>query len=1085
MSNITASQSDRKRTNSIIPSEFMNDTSSGGMERAALATVFGVKEYTESKIFWNAGQEQDEETTGFKPVQRSASKRNSKSYNSVSANDKQSPQHYVLPSIPAVSEFGDLWQDAPLPQVERHFSAKIHDPFQVPAPQDLSDYPVSLFDDIKGDASCIIIWGTDPKQPQSQDASSKKKTRWSAQHLIPDGLKLPIRLKSHTKSQSLSSVSDMAVEPTQVIEAATIEKLVEKLTVSLDYSFMTDFFLIFRVFMTPIQLCKFLILRFRWAVENNDEERRIVRIRTFVVLRHWLQNYFLHDFVPSRQLRVTLTSFLNVMPFHPIIKQSQQDQNIIKILKRVVQRLKKIYYQSSQSARVQVIEPPPPTSEQEKVREMVNYKLSQSALRQKTLTLVDRINVDARHGNNTALRDKTSAPIVVIGNFPKATSQSFIEVARQRNRGLSVSSSRKSASTLPTNINQHRNSFPSDSGMREWSSISANNLDTEKRLEEEEDAHYPNEPDDDFCDTSVVSHNSFESFVSPGTSEASEDDQSHVSFITSDAEDKNSMTKEVVGDELTHKLEEVRRQQEEEEEMSRRKFFSIQDKNEPSSIEPDTLGNGVRTRSFYSAQLAIPSNISTPDNEYAQCPPADSNSLTELASPMMRKQVFSPPISSDFKHQRMSKTYDHTQNDRKTKPLPRLASADLLTPSRARDLKMQSPNSTLDRNQKVEMWRQGICQSASEKELKMSANTEEANTPKSRVKEMDLSPSISRPDMIQRPMSGLDHSVIIYYPTDVLAQQFCTIEKDVLLDISWEELVDCRWTKMASNHFYQPDMLGKDQLALLLPEQLQQGIFSRTKRKMQQDKKSQSVERGIERAINRFNAVCQWVSFEIVKTRNREMRARVIEKFIRLAKKCTLYCNFATLLQILLGLQSASVSRLEKTWALVHKREMKTLQELSNFTSPTKNWKNLRDEMNDVAEKYGMAPTEIQVEVGSHSNAHKNRSKKSVVIKLPFGGCIPFLGIYLSDLVFNAELPPYLANKSGKGAPVVMSQSLVHFRKHRVTAAVIKRVLVFQSLAQRYPFGNVMDEELVNMCHDVPAPDLDQILRLSCEIEPK
>jgi hypothetical protein len=167
---------------------------------------------------------------------------------------------------------------------------------------------------------------------------------------------------------------------------------------------------------------------------------------------------------------------------------------------------------------------------------------------------------------------------------------------------------------------------------------------------------------------------------------------------------------------------------------------------------------------------------------------------------------------------------------------------------------------------------------------------------------------------------------------------------------------------------------------------------------------------------------------------------------------------------------------------------MKTLQELSNFTSPIKNWKNLRDEMNDVAEKYGMAPTEVQVEMGSHSNVHKNRSKKSVVIKLPFGGCIPFLGIYLSDLVFNAELPPYLANTSqreGSMEAAVMSQSLVHFRKHRVTAAVIKRVLVFQSLAQRYPFEPIVNEELTNMCHDVQSPDLDQILRLSCEIEPK
>jgi hypothetical protein len=250
MSNIATAQTDRKRTNSIIPSEFMKDTSSGGMERAALATVFGVKEYTESKIFWNAGQEQEEDATGFKPVQRSVSKRNSRiamsssSYNSLLVSDKQSPQNYVLPSIPAVSEFGDIWPDAPkVRQDERHFSTKIqvdsNDPFQVPPPQDLSEYPTSLFDYIKEDTSCIIIWGADPKQqtipssaPEGHD-TFKKMHRWSAQHLMTDIFKIPIKLKSHSKSQSLSSVNDMTQQVTQVIEAATIEKLIEKLTISL------------------------------------------------------------------------------------------------------------------------------------------------------------------------------------------------------------------------------------------------------------------------------------------------------------------------------------------------------------------------------------------------------------------------------------------------------------------------------------------------------------------------------------------------------------------------------------------------------------------------------------------------------------------------------------------------------------------------------------------------------------------------------------------------------------------------------------------------------------------------------------
>ncbi|RUP20115.1 hypothetical protein BC936DRAFT_139269 [Jimgerdemannia flammicorona] len=41
---------------------------------------------------------------------------------------------------------------------------------------------------------------------------------------------------------------------------------------------MTDFFLTYRTFISPVQLCKLLTLRFRWALENDDEDRRVVRI---------------------------------------------------------------------------------------------------------------------------------------------------------------------------------------------------------------------------------------------------------------------------------------------------------------------------------------------------------------------------------------------------------------------------------------------------------------------------------------------------------------------------------------------------------------------------------------------------------------------------------------------------------------------------------------------------------------------------------------------------------------------------------------------------------------------------------------
>ncbi|CAG8455039.1 702_t:CDS:10, partial [Diversispora eburnea] len=130
----------------------------------------------------------------------------------------------------------------------------------------------------------------------------------------------------------------------RVIMAATIEKLIEKLTSEIDYTFLTDFFLTYRNFISPIQLCNLLILRFDWAFENEEEDRRIARVRIFVAIRHWLLNYFSYDFVPCRELRSTLTNHLNNLHSRQSIKDSPRDRRIVQGLKRVVKRLKRIYF---------------------------------------------------------------------------------------------------------------------------------------------------------------------------------------------------------------------------------------------------------------------------------------------------------------------------------------------------------------------------------------------------------------------------------------------------------------------------------------------------------------------------------------------------------------------------------------------------------------------------------------------------------------------------------------------------------------------------------------------------------------------
>lgn len=111
-----------------------------------------------------------------------------------------------------------------------------------------------------------------------------------------------------------------------------------------DYTFLTDFFLIYRLFITPMALLKLIIVRFHWALVDDSPQRQIVRIRTFVTLRHWLLNYFEFDFMRSKDLRQTLGLYLRSLTKHPRVTNSMREQRIVKELRRYVQSLKTIHY---------------------------------------------------------------------------------------------------------------------------------------------------------------------------------------------------------------------------------------------------------------------------------------------------------------------------------------------------------------------------------------------------------------------------------------------------------------------------------------------------------------------------------------------------------------------------------------------------------------------------------------------------------------------------------------------------------------------------------------------------------------------
>jgi hypothetical protein len=97
------------------------------------------------------------------------------------------------------------------------------------------------------------------------------------------------------------------------IKAATPARLVAEITspTFVDYDLLSDFFLTFRSYLETTDLLSLLIARLKWALAREDGTGMVVRVRSFVAIRHWILNYFLDDYVVDYDLRISFCDLLN------------------------------------------------------------------------------------------------------------------------------------------------------------------------------------------------------------------------------------------------------------------------------------------------------------------------------------------------------------------------------------------------------------------------------------------------------------------------------------------------------------------------------------------------------------------------------------------------------------------------------------------------------------------------------------------------------------------------------------------------------------------------------------------------------
>lgn len=207
--------------------------------------------------------------------------------------------------------------------------------------------------------------------------------------------------------------------------------------------------------------------------------------------------------------------------------------------------------------------------------------------------------------------------------------------------------------------------------------------------------------------------------------------------------------------------------------------------------------------------------------------------------------------------------------------------------------------------------------------------------------------------------NGSHVSFVLSCNSKSLAEHLTIIEKDMLQEIDWKELIELQWNKELTP--------VNSWLEIIVNE----SYYNKNK--------------GVNLVIARFNLMVNWVISEILLTTTESEQIAIISRYIHVAYHCLAVQNFSTLMQIVLALTSEKVAKLKSTWKNLPPGDILTLKNLEALASPTKNFFKIRLCMNQLQ---------------------------------PSRGCIPFVGLYLSDLIFNAERPKFVkTNNSPLEAP--------------------------------------------------------------------
>ncbi|KAK6594733.1 RasGEF domain-containing protein, partial [Botrytis cinerea] len=186
------------------------------------------------------------------------------------------------------------------------------------------------------------------------------------------------------------------------------------------------------------------------------------------------------------------------------------------------------------------------------------------------------------------------------------------------------------------------------------------------------------------------------------------------------------------------------------------------------------------------------------------------------------------------------------------------------------------------------------------------------------------------------------------------------------------------------------------------------------------------------------NQLTNWVAEMILTQLDVKKRVVVIKHFVLVADKCRALNNYSTLTSIISALGTAPIHRLKRTWDQVPAKTLAVLESMRRLMGSTKNFGEYRESLH-----------------------------------LANPPCIPFFGVYLTDLTFIEDGIPSIIKKT----------TLINFAKRAKTAEVIRDIQQYQNVPYGLqPVPELQEYILTNM---QAAGDVHEMYEKSLAVEPR